>query len=169
MNPSWDRQDSYPTVVHEDVQETLVERQSCIECPYKPQRTEGVYETTEDEVREEEDQFPLLISPLHLTYDFSWDLSTIRVMPGCLNSVLPVDGNLGSLSALESFISTPRTASENDEEVKEDERNVEPQNIERSSFISQTIIPNDLESCLLNSSPYSPQGGCFPFSMPEED
>lgn len=168
VNPSWERQDSYPTVLHEDVPETPVERQSCIECPYKPQRTEGVYDSTEEEVKEEEDQFPLLISPLNLPYDFSWDLSTICVKPGCLNSILPMDGNLGSLSVLESFISTPQTASENDG-VKEDERNVETRNIEWSSFISQTVIPNDLESCLLNSSPYSPQGGCFHFSMPEED
>lgn len=160
VNPSWERQDSYPTVLHEEVPETPVVRQS-IECPYKPQRTEGVYETTEEEIKEEEDQFH------SLPYDFSWDISSIPVIPVRLNSIIPMDGSLGSLSVLESFLSTPPT-NENDG-IKEDEKHVETRNVEQSLFVSQTVLPNDLESCLLNSSPYSPQGGCFRFPTPEED
>ncbi|XP_056605694.1 interleukin-23 receptor isoform X1 [Triplophysa dalaica] len=167
VTQSWERQDSYPTVLHEDVPEISVERQNCIECPYKPQRTEGVYETTEQEVKEEEDQFQSLMSPLHLHYDFSWDISSFPVIPGPLNSILPMDGSLGSLSVLESFLSTPQS-NENDGGIKENKRNVETRNVEQRSFISQTVLPNDLESCLLISSPYSPQGGCFHF-LQEED
>nr|XP_055070217.1 interleukin-23 receptor [Misgurnus anguillicaudatus] len=169
VNPSWERQDSYPTVLHEDVPETPVERQSCIECPYKPQRTEDVYETTEEEVKEDdEDQFSLLMSPSPVPYDFSWDLTSIPVINSRLNSFLTMDGGLGSLSVLGSFLSTPHPPSHNDEGMENDGKNVEADELGQSSFISQTVHTSDMESCLINSSPYSPQGICFRFLTPED-
>lgn len=148
----------------------------CIDSPYKPQlltasqRNEELSETTEDELKEE-DQFPLLVSPSHL--DFSWDLTSIPVKHGRLNSFLAMDGALGSLGVLEGLLSPPQIASNKDGRVEENKRIVETGDVGKSTFTSQTILPNDLESCLrrpvFNSSPYSPQGLCHSFSIPEEN
>ncbi|XP_067229666.1 interleukin-23 receptor isoform X1 [Chanodichthys erythropterus] len=172
--PSWERKDSYPTVLH--VTETPSTDVFCIDSPYKPQlltasqRSEELSETTEEELKEE-DQFPLLVSPSHL--DFSWDLTSIPVKHGGLNSFLAMDGALGSLGVLEGLLSPPHIASDKDGRVEENERIVETGDVGKSTFTSQTILPNDLESCLrspvFNSSPYSPQGLCHSFSIPEEN
>lgn len=145
----------------------------CIDSPYKPQlltasqRNEDFSETTDEELKEE-DQFPFLASPSH--HDFSWDLTSIPVIHGRLNSFLAMDGALGSLGILEDLL--PQIASNKDGGVEENERIVETGDIDQNTFTSQTVLPNDLESCLrgpvFNSSPYSPQGLCRSFSVPEE-
>uniref|UniRef100_A0A8C1G0G4 Interleukin 23 receptor n=1 Tax=Cyprinus carpio TaxID=7962 RepID=A0A8C1G0G4_CYPCA len=170
---SLERQDSYPAVLH--VTETPTTNLFCIDSPYKPQlltasqRNEDFSETTDEELKEEE-QFPLLVSPSH--HDFGWDLSCIPVIHGRLNSFLAIDGALGSLGILEDLLAPPKTASNKDGEVEENERIVETGDIDQSTFTSQTVLPNDLESCLrgsvFNTSPYSPQGLCHSFSAPEE-
>nr|QFO86705.1 IL-23R [Ctenopharyngodon idella] len=174
VNPSWERQDSYPTVLH--VTETPTTDLFCIDSPYKPQlltasqRNEELSETTEEELKEE-DHFPLLVSPSH--HDFSWDLTSIPMIHGHLNSFLAMDGALGSLGILEGLLSPPQIASKKDGRVEENKRIVETGDVGKSTFTSQTILPNDLESCLrgsvFNSSPYSPQGLCHSFSIPEEN
>ncbi|KAI2663627.1 Interleukin-12 receptor subunit beta-2 [Labeo rohita] len=172
VSMSLERQDSYPTVLH--VTETPTTDLFSIDSPYKPQlltasqRNEDFSETTDEELKEE-DQFPLLVSPSH--HDFSWDLSCIPVINGRLNSFLAMDGALGSLGVLEDLLAPPQTAFNKDGGVEENERTVETG--DQSTFTSQTVLPNDLESCLrgpvLNFSPYSPQGLCRSFSVPEED
>lgn len=133
------------------------------------QRNEDVSESTEEELKEE-DQFPLLMSPSH--HDFSWDLTCTPVIHGRLNSFLAMDGALGSLGVFEGLLSPPHMASKKDGRVEENERTVETGDVGQSTFTSQTVIPIDLESCLrqpvFNSSPYSPQGLCHSFSIPEE-
>ncbi|XP_016140187.1 leukemia inhibitory factor receptor-like [Sinocyclocheilus grahami] len=166
---SLERQDSYPTVLH--VTEMPTTDLFCIDSPYKAQqltasqRNEDFPETTE-----EEDQFPLLVSPSH--HDFSWDLTCIPVIHGRLNSFLAMDGALGSLGILEDLLAPPQTASNEDGGVEENERIVETGDVNQSTFTSQTVQPTDLESCLrgpvFDSSPYSPQGLCQSFSVPEE-
>ncbi|XP_016087975.1 interleukin-23 receptor-like [Sinocyclocheilus grahami] len=170
---SLERQDSYPTVLH--VTETPTTNLFCIDSPYKPQlltasqRNEDFSETTDEELKEE-DQIPFLASPSH--HDFSWDLSCIPVIHGRLNSFLAMDGALGSLGILEDLLAPPKKASNKDGGVEENERIVETGDIDQSTFTSQTVLPNDLESCLrgpvFNSSPYSPQRLCHSFSVPEE-
>ncbi|XP_016346943.1 interleukin-23 receptor-like isoform X2 [Sinocyclocheilus anshuiensis] len=170
---SLERQDSYPTVLH--VTEMPTTDLFCIDSPYKPQqltasqRNEDFSETTEEELKEE-DQFPLLVSPSH--HDFSWDLTCIPVIHRRLNSFLAMDGALGSLGILEDLLAPPQTASNEDGGVEENERIVETGDVNQSTFTSQTVLPNDLESCLrgpvFDSSPYSPQGLCQSFSVPEE-
>uniref|UniRef100_A0A673IVX1 Interleukin 23 receptor n=1 Tax=Sinocyclocheilus rhinocerous TaxID=307959 RepID=A0A673IVX1_9TELE len=170
---SLERQDSYPTVLH--VTEMPTTDLFCIDSPYKPQqltasqRNEDFSETTEEELKEE-DQFPLLVSPSH--HDFSWDLTCIPVIHGRLNSFLAMDGALGSLGILEDLLAPPQTASNEDGGVEENERIVETGDVNQSTFTSQTVLPNDLESCLrgpfFDSSPYSPQGLCQSFSVLEE-
>ncbi len=59
-----------------------------------------------------------------------------------------MDGALGSLGILEDLLAPPQTASNKDRGVKENERIVETGDIEQSTFTSQTVLPNDLESCL---------------------
>ncbi|KAK7144841.1 hypothetical protein R3I94_011053 [Phoxinus phoxinus] len=173
VDPSWERQDSYPTVHH--VTETSTTDPIWIDSPYKPQlltasqRNEDVSETTEEELKEE-DHFPLLVSPSH--NDFSWDLTCIPVIHGRLNSFLAMDGALGSLGVFEGLLSPPQIASKKDGRVEENERTVGTGDVGQSTFTSQTVLPIDLESCLrhpvFNSSPYSPQGLCRSFSIPEE-
>lgn len=146
----------------------------CIDSPYKPQlltasqRNEDVSETTEEELKEE-DQFPLLVSPSH--HDLSWDLTRIPVIHGRFNSFLAMDGALG-LGVLEGLLSSPQIASKKDGRVEENERTVGTGDVGQSTFTSQTVLPIDLESCLrqpvFSSSPYSPQGLCHSFSIPEE-
>uniref|UniRef100_A0A8C2CEM8 Interleukin 23 receptor n=1 Tax=Cyprinus carpio TaxID=7962 RepID=A0A8C2CEM8_CYPCA len=170
---SLERQDSYPTVLHGTEMPTT--DQFCIDSPYKPQlltasqRNEDFSETTEDELKEE-DQFPLLDSPSH--HDFNWDLTCIPVIHGRLNSFLAMDGALGSLGILEDLLAPPQTASSKDGGVEENEKTVETGDVNQSTFTSQTVLPNGLESCLrgpvFDSSPYSPQGLCQSFSVPEE-
>uniref|UniRef100_A0A671LGY9 Interleukin-23 receptor-like n=1 Tax=Sinocyclocheilus anshuiensis TaxID=1608454 RepID=A0A671LGY9_9TELE len=170
---SLERQDSYPTVLH--VTETPTTNLFCIDSPYKPQlltasqRNEDFSETTDEELKEE-DQIPFLASPSH--HDFSWDLSCIPVIHGRLNSFLAMDGALGSLGIFEDLLAPPKKASNKDGGVEENERIVETGDIDQSTFTSQTVLPNDLESCLrghvFNSSPYSPQGLCHSFSVLEE-
>ncbi|KAF4112281.1 hypothetical protein G5714_007076 [Onychostoma macrolepis] len=112
---SLERQDSYPTVLH--VTETPTTDLFCIDSPYKPQlltasqRNEDFSETTDEELKEE-DQFPFLASPSH--HDFSWDLTSIPVIHGRLNSFLAMDGALGSLGILEDLLAPPQTASNKD-------------------------------------------------------
>ncbi|XP_077054646.1 interleukin-23 receptor isoform X2 [Siphateles boraxobius] len=171
VDPSWERQDSYPTVLH--VTETSTTDLICIDSPYKPQlltasqRNEDVSETTEEELKDE-DQFPLLVSPSH--HDFSWDLTCIPVIHG--RSFLAMDGALGSLGVLEGLLSPPQIASMKDGRVGENEWTVGTGDVGQSTFTSQTVLPIDLESCLrqpvFNSSPYSPQVLCPSFSIPEE-
>ncbi|KAK2889270.1 hypothetical protein Q8A67_014645 [Cirrhinus molitorella] len=166
---SLDRQDSYPTVLH--VTETPTTDLFSIDSPYKPQlltasqRNEDFSETTDEELKEE-DQFPLLVSPSH--NDFSWDLTCIPVIHGRLNSFLAMDGALGSLGILEDLLAPPQTASNKD--MEENERTLETGDVNQSK--SQTVLPNALESCLrgsvFNSNPYSPQGLCHTFLVPEE-
>ncbi|XP_073707243.1 interleukin-23 receptor [Garra rufa] len=168
---SLERQDSYPTVLH--VTETATTHLFSIDSPYKPQlltasqRNEDFSENTDEELKEE-DQFPLLVSPSH--NDFSWDLTCIPVIHGRLNSFLAMDGALGSLGVLEDLLAPPQTASNKDVDVNE--RTVEKGDVNQSTFTSQTVLPNDLETCLrgpvFNSSPYSPQRLCQSFSVPEE-
>uniref|UniRef100_A0A9J7X229 Interleukin 23 receptor n=1 Tax=Cyprinus carpio carpio TaxID=630221 RepID=A0A9J7X229_CYPCA len=170
---SLERQDSYPTVLHGTEMPTT--DQFCIDSPYKPQlltasqRNEDFSETTEEELKEE-DQFPLLDSPSH--HDFNWDLTCIPVIHGRLNSFLAMDGALGSLGILEDLLAPPQTASSKDGGMEENERTVETGDVNQSTFTSQTVLPNGLESCLrgpvFDSSPYSPQGLCQSFSVPEE-
>uniref|UniRef100_A0A8C1YZM8 Interleukin 23 receptor n=1 Tax=Cyprinus carpio TaxID=7962 RepID=A0A8C1YZM8_CYPCA len=170
---SLERQDSYPTVLHGTEMPTT--DQFCIDSPYKPQlltasqRNEDFSETTEEELKEE-DQFPLLDSPSH--HDFNWDLTCIPVIHGRLNSFLAMDGALGSLGILEDLLAPPQTASSKDGGVEENEKTVETGDVNQSTFTSQTVLPNGLESCLrgpvFDSSPYSPQGLCQSFSVPEE-
>ncbi|CAM4625642.1 unnamed protein product [Leuciscus chuanchicus] len=170
VDPSWERQDSYPTVLH--VTETSTTDVICIDSPYKPQlltasqRNEDVSETTEEELKEED---PLLVSPSH--HDFSWDLTCIPVIHGRFNSFLAMDGALG-LGVLEGLLSSPQIASKKDGRVEENERTVGTGDVGKSTFTSQTVLPIDLERCLrqpvFNSSPYSPQGLCHSFSIPEE-
>lgn len=172
VSMSLERQDSYPTVLH--VTGTPTTDLFSIDSPYKPQlltasqRNEDFSETTDEELKEE-DQFPLLVSPSH--HDFSWDLTCIPVINGRLNSFFAMDGALGSLGVLEDLLAPPQTAFNKDGGVEENERTVETG--DQSTFTSQNVLPNDLESCLrgpvLNSSPYSPQGLCRSFSVPEED
>ncbi|XP_051987117.1 interleukin-23 receptor isoform X1 [Xyrauchen texanus] len=172
---SWERQDSYPTVLHEDVTETPVVGQIFIDCPYKPQllntSLQTGEETTEEEVKEdEEDQFPLLVSPSHVLHDFSLDFTSIPVIHGHLNSFLAMDGKLRSLNVLGDLLSNPLEVSDKEEE---ETRMETLGDVGQSSFTSQSILPNDLlESCLrgpvFNSIPYSPQGVCHSFPMPEE-
>lgn len=130
------------------------------------QRNEDFSETTEEE-QKEEDQFPLLVSPSHS--DFSWDLTCIPVIHG----FLAMDGVLGSLGNLEGLLSHPQLASNKDGRVEENERIVETGDVGKSTFTNQTVLPSELESCLrgpvFNSSPYSPQGLCHSFSIPEEN
>ncbi|XP_067315992.1 interleukin-23 receptor isoform X2 [Pseudorasbora parva] len=164
VNPSWERQDSYPTVLH--ATETPTTDLFCIDSPYKPQlmiasqRNEEVFETTEEELKEE-DQFPLLVSPSH--HDFSWDLTCIPVKHGHLNSFLAMDGALGSLGILEGLLSPPKIAFNKDGREEENERTVETGDVEQCTFISPTVLPNDLESCFRG-----PQGLCHSFFIPEE-
>ncbi|XP_052455674.1 interleukin-12 receptor subunit beta-2-like [Carassius gibelio] len=139
---SLERQDSYPTVLH--VTEMPTTDQFCIDSPYKPQlltasqRNEDFSEITEEELKEE-DQFPLLVSPSH--HDFSWDLPCIPVIHGRLNSFLAMDGALGSLGILEDLLTPPQTVSSKDGEVEENERIVEPGDVNQSTFTSQTVLP----------------------------
>lgn len=170
---SLERKDSYPTVLH--VTETPTTNLFCIDSPYKPQlltasqRNEDFSEITDEELKDE-DQFPFLAPPSH--DDFCWDSSCIPMIHGRLNSFLAMDGALGSLGILEDLLAPPKTASNKDGEVEEDEKIVETGDIDQSTFTGQTVLPNDLESCLrgpvFNSSPYSPQELCHSFSVPEE-
>ncbi|KAG1938532.1 interleukin-12 receptor subunit beta-2 [Pimephales promelas] len=149
VDPSWERQDSYPTVLH--VTETPTTELICNDSPYKPQllttseRNEDVSETTEEELKEE-DQFPLLVSPSH--HDFSWDLTCIPMKHGRLNSFFAMDGTLGSLGVLEGLLSPPQIASKKDGRVEENDRTVGTGDVGQSTFTSQTVLPIDLESCL---------------------
>lgn len=132
-----ERQDSYPTVLH--VTETPTTDLFCIDSPYKPQlltasqKNEDFSETTEEELKEE-DQFLFLASPSH--HDFSWDLTSIPVIHGRLNSFLAMDGALGSLGSLEDLLGPPQTASNKDGVVQENKRIVEIGDIDQSTFTS---------------------------------
>ncbi|XP_056315064.1 interleukin-23 receptor [Danio aesculapii] len=167
LSVSWERKDSYPTVVH--VTETPPTNPFSIDSPYKPQlltasqRNEDVSETIEEELKEE-DQFPLLMTPTH--HDFMWDLPSIPVVHGRLNSFIAMDGALGSLGNLEDLL--VQATSDKDGGMDENERIMGTGDLGQSSFVGQTVLPNDRESCLFNSSPYSPQGLCYNFSVANE-
>ncbi|NP_001106978.1 interleukin-23 receptor [Danio rerio] len=168
LSVSWERKDSYPTVLH--VTETPPTDPLLIDSPYKPQlltasqRNEDITETTEEELKEE-DQFPFLMSPHH---DFTWDLPSIPVVHGRLNSFIAMDGALGSLGNLEDLLVPRQATSDKDGGVNENDMIMGTGDLGHSSFVGQTVLRNDRESCLFNSSPYSPQGLCHNFSVAEE-